>query len=183
DEATAVIAETIVALHRPPGLVTGLRTVDTISDGFDRFLRRGGDRRLGPAIVARAAGVYRDLAADQTTQVVLHGDLHHFNILRDSRRGWLAIDPKGMIGEPAYEVGASLRNPIGDASRFADPEIIARRVAIYSERLGFDRQRMIGWCFSQAVLATIWAIEDGDRELRFGIATAEAALPLVASTS
>ncbi|MCP4382092.1 MAG: hypothetical protein GY798_11885, partial [Hyphomicrobiales bacterium] len=46
DEATAVIAETIVALHRPPGLVTGLRTVDTISDGFDRFLRRGGDRRL-----------------------------------------------------------------------------------------------------------------------------------------
>lgn len=182
DGATAIIADTIAALHTPAGLVPGLRTIQTIGDGFDRYLAGDGDRRLDRTVVERAADLYRDLVAEQAAPVVLHGDLHHFNVLHDAKRGWLAIDPKGMIGEPAYEVGASLRNPIGDATRFADPKIIARRVAIYGERLGFDRQRMIGWCFSQVVLATIWAIEDG-WDPGFGIAAMEAALPLVATTS
>jgi streptomycin 6-kinase len=39
-------------------------------------------------------------------------DLHHYNVLSDSGRGWLAIDPKGLVGEVEYEVGAAIRNPI-----------------------------------------------------------------------
>ncbi|WP_421725885.1 aminoglycoside phosphotransferase family protein [Bauldia sp.] len=182
DEATAIIADTITALHTANGLVTGLKTIETIGRGFDRFLAGPGDRRLDRPLVERAAARYRDLCSDQASPVVLHGDLHHFNILNDTARGWLAIDPKGMVGEPAYEVGASLRNPITDARLFADPAIIARRVAIYSERLGFDRQRMLDWCFSQAVLSVIWAIEDG-WDLDLGMALIEASLPLATATA
>ncbi len=93
-------------------------------------------------------------------------------------RGWLAIDPKGVVGEAAYEVGASLRNPIEDARLFANSGIILRRVAIFAERLGFDRDRLIGWCFAQVVLATIWSLEDGT-DPSLGIAMTEASLPLL----
>lgn len=51
------------------------------------------------------------LAASQDETTLLHGDLHHYNVLSDVRRGWLAIDPKGVIGEVEYEAGAIFRNP------------------------------------------------------------------------
>jgi streptomycin 6-kinase len=44
---------------------------------------------------------------------LLHGDLQHYNVLLDRKRGWLAIDPKGVVAEGEFELGAALRNPIG----------------------------------------------------------------------
>ena len=74
--------------------------------------------------------------------VVLHGDLHHFNILAAERQPWLAIDPKGVVGEPVYETGALLRNPWPDLLSLPDPgRILARRVDQLAEELGFDRAR------------------------------------------
>ena len=182
DRATEVIADTIAALHAAPGPVAGLPTVGDLGRGFERYRQGNGDLRLDPSLVAHAEGFYADLAASQADPVVLHGDLHHYNILRDASRGWLAIDPKGITGEPAYEVGASLRNPIEDPALFARPAIIARRIAIHAERLGHDPQRMTAWCFAQAVLSALWAIEDGT-DPAAGIACAEAALPLLSATS
>lgn len=182
DRATAIVADTIAALRARTGPVDGLPTARDLGRGFARYRQGGGDRRIEPALVARAQELYAELAASQPEPVVLHGDLHHYNILHDTRRDWLAIDPKGMTSEPAYEVGASLRNPIEDPALFARPAIIARRLAIYTERLGYDPKRMAGWCFAQAVLSALWAIEDGT-DPAFGIACAEAALPLLSVTS
>jgi streptomycin 6-kinase len=58
-----------------------------------------------------AESLFRELIASSESPVLLHGDLHHFNILSARRQPWLAIDPKGVAGEPAYEPGALLRNP------------------------------------------------------------------------
>ena len=39
---------------------------------------------------------------------MLHGDLHHDNVLTADREPWLAIDPHGVLGDPekraAYEL-------------------------------------------------------------------------------
>jgi streptomycin 6-kinase len=92
----------------------------------------------------------------------LHGDLHHENILQAQRQPWLAIDPKGVVGEPAYEVGALLRNMAPRLLKGSQPsQIVARRAGILSEELGFDRTRLLGWGLAQAVLAAWWCIEDG----------------------
>jgi streptomycin 6-kinase len=91
----------------------------------------------------------------------LHGDLHHGNILAAERQPWLALDPKGMIGEAAYEVGALLRNPMPRLLRESQPgRILARRVDQLAEALGFDRSRLLGWGTAQAVLAGWWSYED-----------------------
>jgi len=92
---------------------------------------------------------------------LLHGDLHHDNILQNGE-DWLVIDPKGVIGEPAYEVAAFIRNPIPELLTHADaPNIIQGRVTQFAEALELPSQRILDWCFVQAVLSWVWAIEDG----------------------
>ena len=100
--------------------------------------------------------------------VLLHGDLHHDNILINGEHievnsnNFLVIDPKGVVGDPCYEVAAFIRNPLPEI--FAEAEvknIISKRINIFSKLTGWHAQRITDWCFVQAVLAWIWALEDG----------------------
>jgi streptomycin 6-kinase len=176
DGATAVLCDVMSALHRDTPPPAKLATVEDWGADLSQDHAAGGPLPL--ALTSRAAAVFDELCRSQGPRVCLHGDLHHDNVLFDARRGWLAIDPKGVVGERAYECGALLRNPTDDAARFADPAIIDRRIRIICERLGLDRARVVGWCFAQAMLSAVWAVQDG-REDRRGIATAEATLPLL----
>jgi streptomycin 6-kinase len=104
--------------------------------------------------------VFASLSESQTSVRLLHGDLHHYNVLLDANRGWLAIDPKGVIGELEYEVGAVLRNPFERPKVFLEPRSIERRLGQFATRLNLNYQRMVAWGFAQAVLSAIWHVED-----------------------
>lgn len=108
------------------------------------------------------ARMLRDqLLQTSEADVLLHGDLHHDNILQNGEN-WLVIDPKGVIGESAYEVAAFIRNPIPELLYQADaPNIILNRITRFAELLELPSQRILNWCFVQAVLAWVWALEDG----------------------
>lgn len=113
------------------------------------------------SLLAQAKSQAQQLHQDMTKTMLLHGDLHHFNILSSQRQPWLAIDPKGVLGEPAYEVGALLRNPIPDiATTMNTKKVLARRIDQLSDILNFDRHKIIAWGLAQAVLAAVWAIDD-----------------------
>jgi streptomycin 6-kinase len=104
----------------------------------------------------------------------LHGDLHHGNILASARATWLAIDPQGVVAEPAYEVGALLRNPMPQLLRWPDPvRVTERRIAQLSDELAFERARVRGWGLAQAVLSAWWTIEDEGELGESGYAVAE----------
>jgi streptomycin 6-kinase len=160
DAATDILADVMAELHArpvPPG--ASFRTVEDWGGGFGRNREAAIDAGIVAGLIDRAARMFEQLCATQGPRVVLHGDLQHYNVVRDDARGWLAIDPKGVLGEAAYETGAMLRNP--DApDLLADRAILDRRVGRLSERLGHDRERLLGWAFSQWMLAIMWAIED-----------------------
>jgi streptomycin 6-kinase len=101
------------------------------------------------------------LCASQRLPRLLHGDLQHYNVLFDSHRGWLAIDPKGVIGELEYEVGAALRNPYENPQLFISRSTIERRLEQFTNQLNLNYERTLRWGFAQAVLSAIWLIEDG----------------------
>jgi len=174
DEATEALADVIARLPCTSAPLH-TRTVEDWGEGFRRY-RASGDQQIPIALVQRAEALYWELCSSQRKRRLLHGDLHHDNVLWDSSRGWTAIDPKGVIGELEYEVGASLRNPIERPELFASAAIVERRLAIYGERLKLDFTRALAWCFSQAVLSVIWGVEDGfavrpdDPVLRFASA-------------
>ena len=73
--------------------------------------------------------------------MLLHGDLQHYNVLFDNQRGWTAIDPKGVVGELEYELGALLRNPIELPDVFTNPERIKHRLEILTTALQLDYSR------------------------------------------
>lgn len=99
--------------------------------------------------------------------VLLHADLHHDNILKHSNE-WVVIDPKGVIGDPAYEPAAFIRNPTPELLQDDDAHrCISNRIEAFSQKLGIDPNRIHAWCFIQAVLAWIWALEDNTDPMYF----------------
>ena len=159
DEATVILAEVIAKL-RPRKSAYAWSTLEVWAAGFDRYAASG-DGQIPQDLVEQGHRVYSDLCASQEHRQLLHGDLHHYNVLFDARRGWLAIDPKGVVGELEYEVGAALRNPYEAPELFLEPSTIERRVEQFARKLNVDRGRVLAWAFAQAVLAAIWAAEDG----------------------
>lgn len=79
----------------------------------------------------------------------LHGDLHHFNILRQGS-GWVAIDPKGVLADPAYEPAAFLRNPIPNIGEDHDLEgTLGQRIERFASGLGLSPRRIWAWAWVQ----------------------------------
>ena len=104
---------------------------------------------------------FLEMCESSANAVVLHGDLHYGNVLSSDREEWLAIDPKGLIGEPCYEVGDLLRNRVDELFETADAvAAMRRRVEMLADLTGLDRERVRLWGLSQAVLSEIWSTEE-----------------------
>ena len=169
--ATAICAGIVRELteaghaYELPVWVGSFPTVAEWSQGLDRLRARfdGGTGPLPSELVTLAERLYAELLSSEEGAVLLHGDLHHVNILSAERAPWLAIDPQGVLGEPAYEVGAWLRNPFEELLRMADPvRVTRRRIDQFRDLLGLDRERVWGWAVAQTVLSAVWDLEDGD---------------------
>ena len=159
EDATEILAEVMrqMAGHTAP---VGCPTVEDWSRSFDRYLTSP-NKQIPRELVCEARDVYQDLMASPRTQMLLHGDLQHYNVLSDKNRGWIAIDPKGVVGELEYEVGAILRNPTELPDLFTSRVVIERRIEVLAKRLPLNYERMISWAFAQAVLSAIWDVQDG----------------------
>lgn len=158
DTATLIASSTLRRLWRPAPAHHGLQSLESWCAAYDRnrdALRRG-DGGFPTHLFRRADAVRRDLIASTDAPMVLHGDLHHFNVLRARRAPWLAIDPKGLIGDRGFDVGQFLKNP-GPVSS----AINRRRLDIFCAELGLDRERVKAWCLVHAVLDACWDFEDG----------------------
>lgn len=164
DLATEKLLGVMHKLWRPYYGEYPFKTVADWGQGFQRLRQRhnGTTGKLDSALVQKGEKIFFELLASSADPVLLHGDLHHDNVLSAERADYLAIDPKGVLGEACYEVGAFLRNPWHTLLTQGDPrKKMQRRVDMTVEHLGFDRQRVIGWGFAQAVLSAIWCDEDG----------------------
>ena len=161
-KATEIIAEVIQRMSPSSSSLKGIVTVEDWGNGFQRYLTSG-DTQIERTLVVTAQQFYAELCTSQSARKLLHGDLQHYNILFDRERGWIAIDPKGVIGEIEYEIGASLRNPYENPELFTNRAVIEARLKTFVAKLNLDEHRALAWGFAQAVLSAIWEIEDGSR--------------------
>ena len=137
-----------------------------------RWQRAG--RPIERRLVDAALESMHSLVSTQGDQVLVHQDLHADNVLRAKREPWLAIDPKGLIGEPAYETGSLLRNPRLQLLQMPYPaRILARRIDQLAEELDVDHARIRNWGLAQAVLSAWWSVEDSGSVGKFSLACAE----------
>jgi streptomycin 6-kinase len=116
---------------------------------------------LFPDLIKRSLAIILELLQSDPGPVLLHGDLNPSNIVAAEREAWLAIDPKGEIGDPASEPSPWFYNiPHELLQAHGLHKVIDRRVSQFSEELGLDRWRIRAWGFVDAVLSACWMIED-----------------------
>jgi streptomycin 6-kinase len=115
---------------------------------------------IGKKTIDKGERIFKELMSDSTENLLLHGDLHNDNIL-SSQRGWLAIDPKGVIGVREFEIGVYLRNPFYDLPKNSDHrKVETRRISQFAEELNLDKKRIKNWTMVCAVLSLLWSWED-----------------------
>ena len=174
DRATRTLCNVAATLHgasehrfefRPEGLIP-----------LDAWFRSLFARDDADGFYAVAATTARRLLTADDDPVVLHGDLHHDNVLDFGERGHLAIDPKFLVGNRVFDYTNILCNP-GQAlaERHFD-----RRVDLISELAGIPRVELLEWTVAWTALSASWFavdgnIDDEERALRIG-ALAEASL-------
>jgi streptomycin 6-kinase len=159
-EATAAAIGVMRRLHAPPPPGCAIPEALAQVGAFDDYVAAHGSAGPLPlGLVVRAGGLMRELAASATERVVLHGDLHHDNVLRATREPWLAIDPHGLVGDPGYEVGALLFNPDPDDRDAALTALVPSRVEQLADGLAMPVDRVVAWGFVKAVLSDVWSAE------------------------
>lgn len=174
--STSCAASIMQKIWRPAPENHPFKTIQRWGKGFERLRQTyaGGTGPFPETLVERAETLYRELCASMAEPVLLHGDLHHENILSAEREPWLAIDPKGVVGEAVYETGSWLRNPMPQLLEMPYPgRILARRIDQFSEQLGFERARIRDWALAQAMLSAWWSMEDSGELSVFAITCAE----------
>ena len=163
EQATAIAAGVLRRLWRPAPREHTFPTVAKWAKGLGRLRAHfdGGTGPLPERLVERAEGYFAELLQVPEETILLHGDFHHDNVLTGEREPWLVIDPKGLVGERAYELGAFLYNPLPDFPKRPDLcQALERRIDQLCEALGLERERVIGYGLAQAVLSAWWSIED-----------------------
>jgi streptomycin 6-kinase len=146
------------AEHHLPDLNTWFRSLRRLRETY-----KGETGPFEKKLIMQAEEVFAELQLQPSRSMVLHGDLHHTNILFSAQRGWLAIDPKGLVGDPGYEVGPFMLNQLrAGASDSEIVEVLASRLAVFSTELHIEQKRLTKWAFCHAVLSAVWSFEDGE---------------------
>jgi len=164
DQRTYIAMDVMQKTILSRGAISSLNKFIKLTFWFDALKKirpqfNGGTGPFPKKLLEQVEAFISEVWKDGHPDLLLHGDFHHFNILL-SERGWLVIDPKGVIGPAGYEIGPLMINPwnsISDRTNFkAQAE---RRVDIISERLGWERESIINWAMAHAVLSSWWDLQ------------------------
>ena len=172
DEASSIICRVAARLHTPRAKpLPPLKPMDH----WFAALPPGASKYGG--IVAQAAATLKQLLASPRDVTQLHGDLHHENVLDGgAQRGWLAIDPKGLLGDRGYDFANIACNPERDLDVVTSPGRLLRQAGIIAETAGYERHRLLQWILAYAGLSAAWILDDGDiPHLEFAVAAIVAA--------
>lgn len=154
DEASRILCDVTMRLQAPrPGSTLELVPLARWFEALAPAARTHG------GLLAEADQVARVLLADPRDVVVLHGDIHHGNVLDGGERGWLAIDPKGLLGERTFDFVNILRNP--DAATAMTPGRFARQVDVLAAAASVERWRLLDWTLAFAGLSAAWHLAGG----------------------
>ncbi|HEV7320975.1 MAG TPA: aminoglycoside phosphotransferase family protein [Ensifer sp.] len=156
EEVTRIICRSVAELHAPRS--TPIPTDLVPLDKWFSSLETAAPAQGG--LFARALDAAKTLLADPEPPVVLHADVHHANILDFGERGWLAIDPKRVVGDRGYDYANLFCNP--ELPLVTAPGRLQRHLPIVAEEAGLAPRRILNWVLAYAGLSAAWFLEDGD---------------------
>lgn len=166
ERAISILVTVMRRIWRPAPAQHTFPTVADWAGGLARLRARygGGCGPFPKHLVEEAETLFAELLATPGPSMLLHGDLHHENVLLAGHT-WKAIDAKGLVGDPGYETGVLFYNPVPKVFQVPDlRKLLTRRLDQLAEELEMDRARIRGWGLAQCVLSSWWHMEDGYQE-------------------
>lgn len=166
DAATEIAADVLLQYHQPSQQPPPSSLL-TLPLYFESLFRKAEQNRTDgvESIYIEAATLAQELIDRQRDVKPLHGDLHHENIMR-SGRGWIIIDPAGLIGDAALDVANMFSNPLDRFDLTRSEARIASMAAIFSRALQRDERVLLQYAFAYGCLSAAWHEEDGNAEER-----------------
>lgn len=150
EAATAILCQVVARLHAPRGSAPPI--APPLENLFSALLQSG------DPTLTRARSVASALLETPRDLVLLHGDIHHGNVLDFGPAGWLAIDPWGLVGERAYDYANIFPNP--DLASVT-PDRFAARLAQIARMADLEPARLRSWAHAHAGLSAAWHAQDG----------------------
>ncbi|ANX11728.1 hypothetical protein ABE41_006880 [Fictibacillus arsenicus] len=160
EEAARIASQIMKSLWIAAPVGTNIQTVTDREYSLKRIIQNNPDgfEQISKETLQEALLIFEQLNSEISNPYLLHGDLHHYNILKDGD-SWVAIDPKGLIGDREYDVIQYLLNKLPETNV---KDTIEKRIDIFVKELNLDKKRLLLRGFSHAVLSTCWTIEDGN---------------------
>lgn len=161
DELACEIAcEVLLKLHQ--STCQDIEKLTPLEKRFSSLFKRSSLKtEKEESLYSLGAKVARNLLDSPINEVVLHGDLHHGNILFQPQRGWVAIDPKGLYGESTFDMVNILFNPKSLPEIFLNKDRFIKISGLISERMEIDYKRLLQFAFCYGCLSATWFEEDG----------------------
>jgi streptomycin 6-kinase len=156
-QSAEILASVVERIHAARTNQQITKSLTPLRQQFESLFERADEHSL----LKKCATVAADLLEWQNDIIPIHGDLHHSNVLDGGARGWLAIDPKGLVGERAYEVANLLGNPSPHGEIVHNTERMGRLASLYAARLNLNRDRILAYSLAHAGLSASWDMDDG----------------------
>lgn len=159
-EATEIAASIMEALWVPDTSDSNLPQLEEREQSLINFFNAHptGKAPITQNLLQKATNTFRSLLDEKQERYLLHGDLHHYNILKEES-SWVAIDPKGLLGEREYDTIQFLLNNLPEDNI---ESILSKRIAVLVDKLKLNERRILAWGFAHSVLSICWSIEDGE---------------------
>lgn len=165
EKATLIIANVLNQIHAAPAESLPSELTALVVWFRDLFRRADKDWQQGlgaQSIFVRAAYLAKGLFAEPREVRVLHGDIHHENIRHQAHRGWLAFDPKGLVGERTFDAANTFCNPMNMPEFVENEARILKTAELFSQKLDIERSRILDFVFIYTCLSASWILYDGN---------------------
>jgi len=137
------------------------RLAEELRERFDRL-----DRPFDGDLVRAAVDACRQLAHTDEEPTLANRDFHLGNVLAAEREPWLLIDPKPLVGEPAFDTGHLLRTLLPERLERDAPDLTAGRLA---PELDLEPGRVIGWVLARSVDDALWDLPTGGQDVGWDV--------------
>ncbi|KPL59698.1 aminoglycoside phosphotransferase family protein [Rossellomorea vietnamensis] len=172
EEVLSIFTHTAKGLWHKPVSRHPYPTVQSWSKGIGRLRERfnGGTGPIPPHLVVKAEALYPELLNTSTDLYLLHGDLHHGNILYSASSGWTSIDPKGLIGEREYDC---IQFMLNEWEKWDAPlKLLRYRTETIASLLSLSYERLLQYGFCHSILSACWSVGDGHDGWKTGVSLA-----------
>lgn len=162
-QATKIICEVLDRLHSYSDSIP--KEIPDLKKQFHSLFIRARNEEDN-SIFYKAAKIGEELISTETEKRLLHGDIHHTNILKSTQRGWLAIDPQPLCGERTYDLANSFFNPDDMSELVETKERVEMLAEVYADHLQVDKKRILKFAFAHGGLSMSWQLDDGEDPAR-----------------